>query len=75
MYQKEDVRARKIRVGALNYCLDYCQHLFTFKVNFKAKLKGFFEAGLKICQLTRAERRSRILRRIGQLNDLEGDFS
>ena len=27
MYQKEDVRAHKILVGALNDCLDYCQHL------------------------------------------------
>ena len=35
MYQKEDVRARKILVGALNDCLDYRQHLCRVDVKLK----------------------------------------
>ena len=39
MYQKEDVRACKILVGALNDCLDYRQHLCRVN-NVKLKVKG-----------------------------------
>ena len=51
MYQKEDVRARMILVGALNDCLDYCQHLG--RVNVKLKLKGthFLRRDLKSVNL------------------------
>ena len=52
MYQKEDVRARKILVGALNDCLDYCQHLC--RVNdVKLKVKGinFLRRDLKSVNL------------------------
>ena len=51
MYQKEDVRARKILVGALNDCLDYCQHLC--RVNVKVKVKGinFLRRDLKSVNL------------------------